>query len=208
MTIVQAPFDINVDFWKNNFLISLIEPFDKIKKKKDSSKIMWCIWMMKDPNPINPVVKIPEKDRVSAIKRYYPKYKENDKDIIAGLKAYPKTLLSNAAKAFVEEEDLMSDRAEMMKSMSDHCKAQIKKNTENLMNLEEGQEYVSIIETKGFQDTLKVLDTMRKNTKSIYDSYTKISKDFQLEVSKVQIEGGGSEGLLEKGGLPELNDDD
>lgn len=188
MIQIQPPFDIKVDFWEANFPISLVEPFDKIYKMKDGSKLMWSLFLYVDPSSYNPIRNIKGEQRLSAVQRYYKKFdKDNYSEYIS---AYKNIILSQAAKAFREEEDSMEARSSRLVSI------------EKML----GDLKVEDLKDKGYIQLMAANDKARKESLAIYKNYEQIKVIFDKEEGQIRLRGGGRENITERGGLIEIKD--
>lgn len=191
---VEPPFDITVDFWKNNYAVSLVKPFDKIKRLKSGSKIMWSIWLLVDPSQYNPLRRLNEDERLSAIKRYYKNFDPEKSVVSEAIDVYEQLLLSPAARAFKEEERGLVKRSKLIRSLQDEFEKLVAENPLALAD-------------KDYKSLLALCETMIKNSPTAYKQYDEVKKTFEQEQMNIRIHGGGSESLIEKGGLKPIEDD-
>jgi len=196
-------FDIRINFWDDNNLIRYIPPFqelyekDKSPNKEKSSMTMWCIWLDQDPSYDNKLIRLSEQDRKSGILSYYPDFDYDDDLINKCLIAYPNHCLSNAAKAFMAEEESLVERSKLIQKIQE----------------EQGytlDEFVSLGNNRwgNKKGTAKQLDDMRKNTATIYKQYNQIRNVFEEEQNNIRLHGGGKETIMEKGGMVLIPDEE
>lgn len=188
-------FNIDDDFWAMNPQLALINPFRKLyqRDKKRSSKEMFSIWMWADPSYENKVYRMPEKEKLSAIRFFYPAFDPDEPLVAECLEQYDTYCLTPAARAFKEEEASLVKRAEFIKT-SPYTFDDIAKDAKGAIIYVAGKP----LTTKG---TAKDLDAMRANTLKIYTQYAQVRKLFEEEQGEVRIRGGRKESLRERGGL-------
>lgn len=195
MVRINPPFDINVDFWKNNPEYIYIEPFSKLYEKKDSSKLMWTLWLYTSKSEYNLVKTLPEREKIEVIKRYY-----KDFDIVKYKKEIEKFNVmskSNAARAFSEEEDTLVRRAESIVKMQELA--------DRVLNSEIEEVDAFSQEFKRLMDTI---EGMRKNTQKVYQSYEEAKNIFMQEEGEETLYGGGKLNPIDKQELPDLDEDE
>lgn len=203
---IKPPFDITVDFWEENFQVSLIEPFrslylrDTTKNKTTSSKEMWCIWLSEDPNYDNKVYRLKPDQKKTAILSYYPEFNFKDELIAQCLLEYKEHCLTPTAKAFRKEEESMIKRADFIDN-AEYTFPSIA--TDDL-----GRNIYVSGKPLMLPGTAKDIDAMRKLSLDLAKKYEQIRKIFEEEQNEVRIFGGGKENLMEKGGLVMIHDND
>lgn len=196
-------FNIEEDFWKLNPQLALVHPFrklyqdDKSPGKRDSGKTMWGIWLWADPSYENKVYRMPEKEKLEAIRFYYAAFNPEDPVVQDCLEQYDTYCLTPAARAFKEEEASLVKRAEFIKQ-SPYTFDDIAKDSKGAIVYVAGKP----LTLKG---TAKDLDAMRANTLKIYTQYAQVRKLFEEEQGEVRIKGGRKESLRERGGLLEAD---
>jgi hypothetical protein len=202
---VTPPFDIRVNFWDNNYQIALIQPFkklydrDKTKDKSVSSKEMWCIWLYQDPSTDNKIGKLPKEQKIESIHTYYSDFDFDDEDIKECIESYDMYCLTPAAKAFKEEEASLIKRAKFM-AEKEYTFDEVAKDSKGAHIFVAGKPLI-------LKGTATELDRMRANTLKIYQQYAEVVKMFSDEENNVRIWGGGTEGLLDEGGLIDFDDE-
>lgn len=203
---IQPPFDVRVNFWDKNYQIAFIHPFnviyekDTTKDKSESSAIMWGIWLHQDPSSENKIGKLPKDQKIDSIRRYCPKFDENDDDIKACLSVYDQYCLSSAAKAFKEEEMSLTKRSKFI-TETEYTFDSVAKDNKGAIVYVAGKP----LTIKG---TATELDRMRANTLKIYQQYQEVQKMFMEEEGNVRIWGGGTESMLDEGSLIDIDDDE
>lgn len=196
-------FDIRVNFWQDNYQLRYIEPFkqlydrDTSENKVVSSSEMWAVWLLQDPSYDNKIFRLSEQDKRSAVKSYCPNFDFEDEVINKCLISYSELCLSNAAKAFLQEEKSLQERSELI----------------DKIQREQGytlDEFVSLGNNRwgNKKGTASQLEAIRKNTAGIYKQYIQIRAAFEEEQNNVRLYGGGKETLMEKGGLVLVEDED
>lgn len=83
-TNINKSLSGNENFWNLNAHMIYVEPFsdlysqDKSKNKEESSKTMWCILWMEDPDEeVNKYYRIPKDERLEICSKYHPSYDED-----------------------------------------------------------------------------------------------------------------------------------
>jgi len=204
---IKPPFDIQVNFWKANFQVSLIEPFrslylrDESENKEVSSREMWCIWLDQDPNYYNKIFRMPIEEKHSAIQAFNPEFNFDDPLVATCLIEYSNHCLSPAAKAFMEEERSLVERSIFISESRYTFDEIAKDRTGSPMYTKQG----SPIIIKG---TATTIDGMRKATLDIMARYEQVKKTFEEEQHMLRIYGGGKESLSESSGFSPIVDDD
>lgn len=194
--------DIFNNFWTLNPQIKLIEPFNKVFNLDNgddaSSKLMWAIWLFSDPNYINKLGKQPYELKLKAVKIFCEDFDQNDPLISECLKVYPDRCLSPAARAFKMEEESLQNRNEIFKQNYTFDEVITDMNGNPVISK---TGIVQIIPGNSSK-----LDTMRKNSKSIYDQYSQIRQLFEEEAREAKVFGGGETSIIESGELLTLDE--
>lgn len=186
----------DANFWKLNPQLQFIKPFDKLYNvddslnKQESSKTMWCIVFMSDPDEeTNKFFRIPHAERYEMLKEtFYSLFDLEEEYTKACYEAYPEMCLTSEQRALKDEKEMLTKRAIFIK----------------------GQEYTldsyEVITGPGgrpvrvtMPGTAKQLDTMHKATKSIMDNFKIIESEFFAAKSKAQLKGNRQESKSEKG---------
>ena len=197
---INPPFDIEVNFWKNNKQLKHIEPYKTLHDLDDggemSSKTMWCVWLMLDPNYDNKIGKIKDiKERKSAILSYNPTLDFEDKLFNDVLTAYPQDCLTPAAKAFQKEQETLVKLAdEIQQYLSDN-------------KLTFDQEIDTGRGTRILKGTATQAVDMKTKVAKLYPIFDNIKKQFEEEQSQIRIYGGGKETAMESNSLMNLNEE-
>lgn len=201
---INPPFDIEVDFWSNNNQLKHVQPYkqlydeDKSKNKTDSSKVMWCVWLLLDPSYDNKVGKIRDtKEKREAILSYNPNFDFDNPLINEILTAYPDDCLSDAAKSFKKEE-------EGLRKFADTLEKYLETNDltfDHVVQISPGK-------TQIVKGTATQYADLKKKNASLYIIYEKVRKMFEEEQTSIRIFGGGKEGLIESNGLVMIPDED
>lgn len=204
------PGNINIedDFWELNPQLKYYPVFkelydgDKSKGKKNSSKTMWCVWMLSDPHPDNKTFHRTPDEKKEIINAYYPKFPWNkapELDI-----AYSKYCVSRAKRDFIQTMETLTKRKEFLTNAEYHLE----------MPLMDPETATPIRDNRGnvvmMKETVTKLDTMHKNTLSISEKYEKAERIFTDELTdNSRILGGRDKTLRETGGLIlDVADDD
>jgi hypothetical protein len=171
-------FDTDENFWEVNpqFKIALsfkdLYKGDKSKKRIDSSKMMWFISFVHDPNSTYYNLPLEEKEEVIG-----EDYMED---------------LTYANRHKNKLEQLIEDYVRLTHSTIDrHLKQWI-------ISLDDRTHFLSTV--KYDLDNYKDLDTMAANTPKVFDTFRKIKEEQEKEASGGgNIKGGGIESLADTG---------
>lgn len=209
MVRLNPPFDIRVNFWDQNDAMRLIEPFDELydrdetDDKDKSSREMWCLWLSTSPHEYNPIKRLTRKDKLSAIKKYYPYYDEEDDLLISAKRKFESLTLSPVAKAYKEEEESLIKRSALIQNLQDRLDLIAKG---EYRDKETGEKMYDIFD-KDVQSMIKTLETIRKNTLSVYKQYEEVKGLFESEQAEEILHGGGKLNPMEKAMLPDLEEE-
>jgi hypothetical protein len=203
MVRLNPPFDITVDFWANNPEYIYIEPFNKFYKEKDSSNLMWALWLYTSKSEYNVVKNLPEKQKIEVIKRYYKKFDLDNKDIKNAITKFNVLSKSNAARAFSEEEDTLVKRAESIVKMQELADQVLTGRYAD--ELSEDEELVTPFSAE-FKRLMDIIEGMRKNTQKVYQAYEEAKDVFLQEEGEETLYGGGKLNPIDKQELPDLDD--
>ena len=146
----------NKNFWEANPQLVYMPPFsylyssDKSKDKAKSSKDMWCIFFMSDPDEDkNKFYRIPEKERLDMLQEVYnPEFDVENELVQECILKYPSLCLTAVERALKDEKDALSKRAKFLASA-----------------------------TYDF-DTMKDLDNAYSKTSKIYENFEAIEERF------------------------------
>jgi hypothetical protein len=148
------------NFWEVYPDVSIIEEFnslynkDKSKGKTDSSKIMWAIYYIMNPDSM--FFNIPDKyEQIAKSHLKDPKFKWAT--ISKEMEVYKTMVLTDAERALVGWGEIMNMRDTSLKDL-----------------------YKSALKD-GDVKALKDLDTMLSNTPKMFEDYKKVRKDFEEE---------------------------
>jgi hypothetical protein len=160
---------------------------DKSKDKLNSSSEMWCVFFMSDPDEDkNMFYRIGVEERKKMLKEtYFSKIKWGEKLLVNCIEMYPIRCLNSIEKAYTEEKESIIDRVTFMK------KYEKKINNIDLLTLEKDA-------FKQVTEVRKLLETMRKNTKVIYDQLDTVEQQFMKNKSNTRIKGGRRQSKTEK----------
>jgi len=148
------------NFWETYPDLTIVEEFnklytkDKTKDKSESSRLMWGIYYVLNPDSM--FFNVPDKyDQIAKSHLKDPKFKWDT--ISKELEAYKSFVLTDAERALVGWGEIMSMRDSSLKTL-----------------------YKSAL-GEGDIKSLKELDTMLSNTPKMFDDYKKVRKDFEEE---------------------------
>jgi hypothetical protein len=167
----------NKNFWEVNPQLVYMPPFsslysnDKSKNKEKSSKDMWCIFFMSDPDEEkNKFFRITEDKRLDMLKEvFHPEFDENDELILTCLNTYPHICLSSVERALKAEKEALAKRAKFLQ------------------------------EADYNYDTMKDLDNAYSKTSKIYENFEVIEERFMKQKNQARVRGGRRETASERG---------
>lgn len=181
MSLVKIKKDFSPDsnFWEQNPQLAYMAPFSKLyqkdkgKEKDRSSKQMWVIFFMCDPDEDkNKFYRIGYDTRLAMLKEtYFAGFNEADELIQECMAAYPERCLTAVEKSLKQEIDSMSA----------------------LVN------YITTIDYESISlDDIKKLVAIRAQTPKVMDNYEKLQAKFMKEKVETRLRGGRKESKSEK----------
>ena len=148
------------NFWETYPDLTIVEEFnklytkDKTKDKSDSSKMMWAIYYIVNPDSM--FFYVPDKyEQIARSHLKDPKFKWDS--ISKEIEKYKAFVLTDAERALVGWGEIMSMRDSSLKDLY-------------RVSLRDGD-----------IKSLKDLDTMLSNTPKMFEDYKKVRKDFEEE---------------------------
>lgn len=193
MSLINS-FNTDEVFWTVNPQFKNIQPFkslhnsDKSRNKANSSKVMWYIAQLCDPSPKNLFRNLSYDERLEVVSKdfmedgdYFDKNKDKLEPMIS---TYNKLIITPAMKALQELNEKLLERAQFIRD------------TEYTVDSYEMDDRGKPILIRG---TATQLDSMMKNTKSIYDMYHLILKSLAEEDEDAQTKGGRQLSLSDTG---------
>lgn len=190
MTTIAKNFNTNLNFWELNptFLTRRIfrEYYekDKSKKKNDSSRIMWAIALLLDPNEANIWKNVAENDKKDLIKDEYLEDKKFKWELVEDLcKEYEEHCLTIAEKELVRFERKLVDRGDFINKT---------KYTLDTFDPESG---------KILKGTAEQLDKMMLNTSKLNEQYKELRDNLKQEASQGSLRAGAKKSASEKGDI-------
>ena len=196
---VNGNFDIEeIDFFRANPLLRYIEPFSTIRENKSqkiASKICWSVYLFADNSPSNKIYDLPDDQKLSSIKRYYKTFNPDEKYTALLIKHYPTVCMTPIQRSFAAEDRSIRKRTAMQQRIDDYLEQLVKDDP-------------SVIIKRENKELLQLAEKMRADSLKIYNSYNKAKDLFDKETEKLRLHGGGSESLMEQGGLANINTDE
>lgn len=167
------------NFWDLNPHIIYVEPFadlyalDKSKDKEQSSKDMWCILWLTDPDEeVNKYYRIADRDEKMRIcLNFNPKFDVNHPLIIEALDKYPFLCMNADELAYKLQKDQLIEISHFLAKQE--------------------------ITMESISEIIKLKASMPK----IYQDFEKIDKMFQKNKSEQRIYGGRKQTARERGDL-------
>ena len=196
--LINKHFSEDQNFWQLNEQLKFLKPYstlyknDKTKDKKQSSKDMWMIFFMCDPDSeTNKFYRIPYDERLQIFKETYnDKFDEKDKLIEECMQSYVMDILDPAERAFKDEIDSLVKRADFL-SKAQYTFDDVERDAKGAIIFVSGKPMVK----KG---TAAEIDKMRSYTLKIYEQYEAVEQKFNKHKANVRIHGGRKESLSEK----------
>ncbi len=185
----------DANFWKLNPQLKFIKPFSELYKddesidKELSSKTMWCVVFMNDPDEdTNKFFRIPLLERYEMLQEtFHPLFDTSNSLTKQCMDEYPLVCLTAVQRALKDEKEMLIKRANFIKEQ-DYT-------LDKYELVTVGQRAMRVT----LPGTAKQLDTMHKATKSIMDNFKLIENEFFAEKSKAQLKGDRQESKSEKG---------
>ena len=166
------------NFWELNPHMIYVDPFsnlytlDKSKDKEQSSKDMWCVLWLTDPDEeVNRYYRIPKDERVQVCLNFNPKFDQDHPQIQECLAKYPYLCLTADELAHKLQKDQLIEISQFLSS-----------------------------QVIGMDNVKDIIDLKAKMPK-IYQDFEKIDKMFQKNKSEQRIFGGRKQTARERGQL-------
>lgn len=182
---------IEGNFWEYNPQLKYLDPFKRLydddtsKQKTQSSKTMWCIWMLEDPNYDNKIFQQIDDDKEKVIKNYHPKFDRDEKNTQAVIAVYDNVCLSAVGRSYKAEVKSMVERGHVLSTTPytfDKYEIDVVTKRQKVVKGSSGD-----------------LDKMRMMTSKIMEGYNAIEKAFRDEQAGARVSGGRNETMREKG---------
>jgi hypothetical protein len=165
------------NFWEANPQLVYMFPFsalyegDESKDKEVSSKNMWCVYFMCDPDEEeNLFYRMSVQERIDMLKvTYNPEFDEVDELIALCVTSYPDICLNAVERALKNEKDALTKRADFL------------------------------VKADYNFETMKDLDNAFSKTSKIYENFENIEERFLKHKSQSRVKGGRNESASEKG---------
>lgn len=166
------------NFWELNPHMIHVSPFadlytrDKSKNKEQSSRDMWCVvWMVDPDEEINKYYRIPKDQRLDVCKSYNPKFDPEDLDIEDCINQYPYLCLSADELAYKQQKDQLIEISQFLAT----------------------QEIA--------MDTIADIIKLKSLLPKIYQDFEKIEKSFIKTKASTRVFGQRSLNMRERGDL-------
>jgi hypothetical protein len=185
--------DQAVNFWELNPQFKIYPPFhllyekDKSKDKDFSSRQMWTIFFMCDPDENDNIFyRIAYGERKKTLSETFVKDLDwDDANFVKCLEAYPLECMTAVQRAYAEEKNQLQKRAKLISD------TELTLDTTTFL---EGK----VIVIKG---TATQINMLQKDSLSIYQKYQKIEEEFIKDKQSVRAKGGSKLTKSEKGDL-------
>lgn len=174
---IVKEFSPTANFWELNPHLIYVKPFsnlynnDESPDKNNSSKDMWCILWLSDPDEdTNKYYRLPYEDRIDVCKEFNPSFNSDDELVRECISSYQYVCLTSIERVLKEEKEALVKRAEFLRSVEYNF------------------------------DTMKALDEARAKSFQLWKNYEKAEKDFlSSKKSDLRIFGNRKMTLREKG---------
>lgn len=169
--VYAEAFDEELNFWKSNPELKMMSGFKPIwdidKGKKESSDIMWAVYLFTDLR--SKFRRMSENERISEITETFGSDVVNFKNPLVkqAIEYYRRVCMTTAQRNFAEWEDMLNQRTEFLKSVS--------------WDLE----------------TASDKDAMLGRTGKLWDMYTKLKDEMEKEEATGTLKGGGVKSFIE-----------
>jgi hypothetical protein len=177
-TNIQKSMSGQENFWELNPHMIHVSPFadlytvDNSKDKEVSSKHMWCIvWLVDPDEEVNKYYRIPKDERLNVIKSYNPLFDPTDLDIEDCINQYPYLCMSADELAYKQQKDQLIEISQFLSTQE--------------------------ITMETIADLIKLKALLPK----IYQDFEKIEKSFIKTKNETRVFGQRSLNAREKGDL-------
>lgn len=173
---IRKDFNPEHNWWELNPHMIHVRPFSKLysedtsKDKHISSKHMWCVYFMSEPDElINLYYRLPEDERFETCKQYNPEFDPEQETIADCLEQYPDVCLTLIEQTLKNTKDMFHKRNAFLKKAD--------------YNFE----------------TMTQLDNAIAKTPKLEEDFDKVyQKYLEQQNKKVQLHGGRNQTLREK----------
>ena len=169
-----------LDFWEVNPLFNLYPPFNKLKKDKDGSKLMWFIVLMQYPDEeVNIFFRISEEERRKILEENLIKPKESEL-FEECYNAFPFECLTAVQRALKEETEVLVKRSRLIRDTD--------------LTLDSTDE-----NGKPVKGTATQINILQKDAPKVYEQYEKLKEKFISEKQSMKGKGGAKLSKTEQG---------
>jgi len=197
---IEIPISLERSFWESNPQFKYVDPFKKIKAllgKEESSNFMYSLWMFMDISKENQFRKMPLEKKIQSIRNFYPDFDPESDLFEEAMDSYSLMCMDVGERSFKQDQDTLTSRTRQMRAMQ--------KKINDMLSYDGDDDLVG---SAGFDKLTRLLETMRKNTTTVYKNYAEAEALFVKEESKrEQLFGGGRLTVKDRGQLKELPDD-
>ena len=173
---IRKDFNPEQNWWELNPHMIHVKPFstlyaeDESKDKHISSRHMWCVYFMNEPDElINLYYRLPEDERLEVCKQYNPLFDPEQETIAECLEYYPDVCLTLIEQTLKNTKDMFHKRNAFLKKAE--------------YNFE----------------TMTQLDNAIAKTPKLEEDFDKVYQKYvEQQNKKVQLHGGRNQTLREK----------
>lgn len=193
MESITKNWNVDLNYWELHPVMKTIPEFrnlfkeDKSKGKNSSSKLLWAIAMLIDPNEENPWRNVSLEDKKVLIAEDYlgdKKFKWDDEDIQELINVYISKCLTLMEKELIRYEEKLQQRGDFIAK------------TDYSLDYYEENDKGKFVMKKGTADQL---DRMVLNSKKLFEQILEIKDLISQQNAEGKIKGGASESASEKG---------
>lgn len=185
--------DQATNFWEVNPQFKIYYPFhllydkDKSKDKDFSSRQMWTVFFMCDPDEHDNIFyRMAFEERKKMLSETFVKDLDwNNPDFVKCLEAYPLECMTAVQRAYAEEKNQLRKRAKLIAD------------TELTLDTTEFLGDKTIV----IKGTATQINMLQKDSLSIYQKYQKIEEEFIKDKQSARAKGGSKLTKSEKGDL-------
>jgi len=195
---INKKFHPEQNFWELNPQLAYIEPFSELYDTDEggleSSNYMWAVFFMQDNDEEeNLLYRYPTKERIKAIKKFFPDIDLTNELYRKALKAYPSKCLSSVQRALLLEQKAIEKRTQEIDKIDYYVDYYMKDDQGNYKLDNSGKPIL-------IKGTSKQLDDVYKNSELIYTRLEKALAKFQREKEEeARVRGGRKKTFSEKG---------
>lgn len=165
---IKKEFKPDQNFWELNPHLRFVKPFsdlyseDNSKNKVQSSKDMWCIFFLSEPDEdINIYFRLDNNEILDVCKKFNPSFQDTDELIRACIRDYPEVCLTVIERTLKITKELFKRRTTFLKEADYNF------------------------------DTMKLIDSAIAATPKMEEEFDKVVKKYNMSKNvEIQVHGG------------------